>query len=75
MHALNGSNNQNLKTLRDAKNLRKDDGCFHNGVEDWRRNEWVGGSSPSSIDDDLLVAWEFKLQLQKEDETLEHYGS
>jgi hypothetical protein len=38
MHAYNDSSNQNSKTLRDAKNQRKDDGCFQNGVEDWRRN-------------------------------------
>jgi hypothetical protein len=27
------------------------------------------------VDDDLMVAWEFELLLQKEDETLEHYGN
>jgi len=43
-------------------------------VEDWR-SVWVGGFSPFSIDDDLLVVWEFELLLQKEEETLEHYGS
>jgi hypothetical protein len=34
MHASNHSSNQNSKTLRDAKNLRKDDGCSQNGIED-----------------------------------------
>jgi hypothetical protein len=43
-------------------------------VEDWR-SVWVGGFSPFSTDDDLLVVWEFELLLQKEEETLEHYGS
>ncbi len=32
---------------------------------------WVGGSSPIFANDDLLVAYEFELLLQKE-ETLEH---
>jgi hypothetical protein len=45
--------------------------CFQNGVEEWQKNVWVGGF----VDDDLLVAWEFELSLQKEEETLEHYGS
>jgi len=35
----------------------------------------VGGSSPFFVDDDFLAAWEFELLLQKEEETLEHYGS
>ncbi len=34
MHAWNDSNDQNSKTLRDVKNLRKDDGYSQNGVED-----------------------------------------
>ncbi len=32
--------------------------------------EWV---SPFSFDNDRLMAWEFELLLQKEEETLEHY--
>jgi hypothetical protein len=55
MHAWNDSNNQNSKTLRDAKNLRKNDGCFQNGVEDWKRSVWVGGSSPFPINNDLIA--------------------
>jgi hypothetical protein len=35
----------------------------------------VGGSSPLFVNDDLLVTREFELLLQKEEETLEHYGS
>jgi hypothetical protein len=35
----------------------------------------VGGFSPFFVDNDLLVAWEFELSLQKEEETFEHYGS
>jgi len=34
----------------------------------------VGGSSPFFVDDDLMAAREFEVLLQKEDETLEHYG-
>jgi hypothetical protein len=34
MHAWNDSSDQNSKTLKDAKNLRKDDGCSQNGMED-----------------------------------------
>ncbi len=49
-------NDQNFKTFRDAKNLRKDDGCFQNGMEDWKRSVWVGGSSPFFVDNDLLTA-------------------
>jgi hypothetical protein len=56
MHAWNDSSNQNSKTLRDAKKLRKDDGCYQNGLEDWKKNVWVGGSSPFFCDDDLLTA-------------------
>ncbi len=43
------------------RHLRNDDGYFQNGVEDWRRSMWVGGSSPFSADDDLLTAWKFEL--------------
>jgi len=32
-------------------------------VEDWRRNVWVGGSSPFFVDDNLLAAWEFEFGL------------
>jgi hypothetical protein len=35
----------------------------------------VQWSSPFFVDDDLLVTWEFELLMQKEEETLEHYGS
>ncbi len=35
----------------------------------------MGGSSPLFVNDDLLVTREFELLLQKEEETLEHYGS
>jgi hypothetical protein len=38
------------------KNLKKDDGCFQNGMGDRKRNVWVGGSSPFFVDDDLLMA-------------------
>ncbi len=72
MHALNDLNNQNSKTLKDAKNVRKDDGCSQNGMEYRRKNVQVGGSSPFFVDDDLMVAWEFEVLLQKEDETLEN---
>jgi len=41
MHAWNDSNHQYLKTLRDAKNLKKDDDYFQNGMEDWICG-WVG---------------------------------
>ncbi len=75
MHAWNDSSNENSKTLKDAKNLRKDDGCSQNEVEDWKISVWVGGSSPFFANDDLLAAWEFELLLQKEEETLKHYGS
>jgi hypothetical protein len=34
-------------------------------VEGWRRNLWVGGSSPFFVDDDFLVAWEFELGLSQ----------
>jgi hypothetical protein len=34
MHAWNNSSDQNTKTLKGAKNLKKDDGCSQNGVED-----------------------------------------
>ncbi len=51
------------KTLRDAKNLRKDDGCFQNGMEDCKRSVWVGGCSPFSANNDLLATWEFELPL------------
>ncbi len=34
----------------------------------------VGGSSPFFVDDDLMATREFEVLLQKEDETLEHYG-
>ncbi len=34
-----------------------------------------GGSAPFFVDDALMVAWEFELLLEKEDETLEHYGN
>ncbi len=34
MHAWNNLSDQNSKTLGDAKNLRKDDGCSQNGTED-----------------------------------------
>jgi len=44
-------------------------------VEDWRRNVWVGGFSPFFVNNKFLVAWEFELLLQKEEETLEHYGN
>jgi hypothetical protein len=40
MHAWNDSNDQYLKTLRDAKNLKKDDDYFQNGMEDWKCG-WV----------------------------------
>jgi hypothetical protein len=43
MHAWNDSKDQNSKTLKDAKNLKKDDGCFQNGMEDRRKSVWVGG--------------------------------
>jgi hypothetical protein len=56
MHAWNASSDQNLKTLMDAKNLKRDDGCSQNGVEDWKKCVWVGGSSPFFADNDLLVA-------------------
>ncbi len=36
---------------------------------------WVGGFSPFFANNDLLVAWEFELSLQKEEDTFEHYGS
>jgi hypothetical protein len=39
------------------------------------KSVWVGGSSPFFGNDDLLMAWEFELLLQKEEKTLEHYGS
>ncbi len=39
------------------------------------KSVWVGGSSPFFANDDLLAAQEFELLLQKEEETLEHYGS
>jgi hypothetical protein len=43
MHAWNDSSNQNSKTLRDVKNLRKNDGCFQNGMEDWEKMcGWLG---------------------------------
>jgi hypothetical protein len=35
MHVWNYLNDQNFKMLRDAKIIRKDDGCSQNGVEDW----------------------------------------
>jgi hypothetical protein len=44
-------------------------------VEDWKRSVWVVGYSPFFANNDLLVAWEFELPLQKKEETLEHYGS
>jgi hypothetical protein len=44
-------------------------------VEEWKRSVWVNGFSPFSFDNDILVAWEFELLLQKEEETLEHYGN
>jgi len=34
MYVWNDSSNQNSKTLRDVKTLRKDDGRSQNGVED-----------------------------------------
>jgi hypothetical protein len=34
----------------------------------------VGGFSPFFANDDLLVAKEFELLLQKKEEILEHYG-
>jgi len=40
-----------------------------------KKSVWVGGSSPFSIDNDFMAAWEFELLLQKKEETLEHYGS
>jgi hypothetical protein len=43
-------------------------------VEDWRKNVWVG-LHHFFVDDDILLAWEFELSLQKEKEILEHYGS
>jgi hypothetical protein len=46
MHAWNDSNDQNSKTLKVAKNLRKYDAGFQNGTEDWEKNVWVGGFSP-----------------------------
>jgi hypothetical protein len=36
---------------------------------------WVGGCSPFFVDDDFMAAWEFELLLEKEDETLKHYGN
>jgi len=72
MHALNDLNNQNSKTLKDAKNIRKDDGCSQNGMDDQRKSVRAGGSSPFFVDDDLMVAWEFEVLFQKEDETLEN---
>jgi hypothetical protein len=35
----------------------------------------VGGFSPFFANDDLLATWEFEIMLQKEEETLEQYGS
>jgi hypothetical protein len=58
-----------------VKNLRKIDGCPKNGIEDRRKNVWVGGSSPFFVDNDLLTTLEFELLLQKHEEILEHYGS
>ncbi len=75
MHVWYDLNNQNSKTLRDAKNLKKRDGCSKNGVEDRKQSVWVGGCSPFFVDDDFIAAWEFELLLEKEDETLEHYGN
>jgi hypothetical protein len=34
IHAWNDSSHQNLKTLRDAENIKKVDGCSQNGMED-----------------------------------------
>ncbi len=44
---------------------------------EWKIREKVcgGGSSPFFVDDDLMVAWEFELLLQKKYEILEHYGN
>jgi hypothetical protein len=75
MHTWNDSNDQNSKTLEDAKNLKKNGGCPKNGIEDRKKNVWVGGSSPFFVDNDLLATWEFELLLQKQEEILEHYGS
>ncbi len=75
MNAWNDSRDQNSKTLKDVKNLRKIDGCPKNGIEDRRKNVWVGGSSPFFVDNDLLTTLEFELLLQKHEEILEHYGS
>jgi len=44
-------------------------------MEDRGKSLWLGGSSPFFVDDDLLVTWEFELLMQKEEETLERYGS
>jgi hypothetical protein len=45
---------------------------------EWKIGEevcrWVGFHH-FFVDDDLLVAWEFELLSQKEEETLEHYGN
>jgi len=41
-------------------------------MEDQRKSVLVGGSSPFFVDDDLMVAWEFEVLFQKEDETLEN---
>jgi hypothetical protein len=35
----------------------------------------VGGCLPFFVDDDFMAVWEFELLLEKEDETLEHYGN
>ncbi len=40
-----------------------------------KKSVWVSGFSPFFVNNDLLAAWEFELLLQKEEETLEHYGS
>ncbi len=44
-------------------------------MENWRRNVWVGGSSPFFANDDFLTTQEFEHALQKKEETLEHYGN
>ncbi len=41
MHAWNDSSDQNSKTLKDVENLRKNDGCSQNGMENWKK--CVGG--------------------------------